>query len=109
MYIRIREDAALRRLTLNTISDNQSADVPVVIEGRFDILSLREAGQAGVAIVNEDLMLTKVDAVRGVLVHEQLAAQTQAPVRVQRETVKVDNEDVVVQTARRPRAINLGD
>lgn len=107
VYIRLREGAALRRLTLNTIDDNMTSNIPVVVEGRYDILSLREAGAAGVAITTEDLQLTKPDAVRGVLVHTEVAPMRAVADKAVIETVRVGDEAVTVTTRRKPRAVNL--
>jgi len=107
-YIRIRADAALRRLTLKTIDSEQSADVPVVIEGRFDVLSLREVGAAGVRFDQNDVLSTKADAVRGVLDHTEIASELQRQQKTVRESVETPTgERVSVDVTRRPRAINL--
>jgi hypothetical protein len=67
------------------------------------------AGAAGVAVTAEDLQLTKVDAVRGVLVHQEVAPQRAVATKAVKQTIKTSEGDVTIHTTRKPRAINLGD
>ena len=111
VFIRIREGAATRRLQLTKIEDASSSNVAVAIEGQYDILSLREAASYGVMLTNEDLTLSKVDAVREVFVHTTLSGQRVTRQKTKTETIRTaDNpEGVQVSMKRSPRAINLGD
>lgn len=109
VFIRAREDAALNRLTLQRIDHHQSTGADVLIEGRFDILSLRDVGAAGGSIKNADLALSRRDRVSAVLTAQviQAARTERGRVKVERMT---DHEGAVtnVMTTRNKRAIDIG-
>lgn len=108
LFIRVREDAALQRLQLRRIESPQSTGAPVVIEGRFDILSIREVGAAKAPLQGVDLQLGKADKVRSVLVHTEVSPARRAPARANIEVVRThDGEEVTVVSTRTKRATIL--
>lgn len=109
VFIRAREDAALYRLTLQRIVHTQSTGADVLVEGRFDVLSLREAGAAGVPLTNADLTLSRNGRAQSVLRAEvlQAARRERGKVKIEKMT---DHEGAVVNvmTTRSRRATNIG-
>lgn len=108
VFIRAREDAALQRLQLRRIDSSQSTNAAVIVEGRFDVISIRDAGAARVPIHALDLQLAKADKVRAVFARTEIAPAKRAPAQVRIETVRShDGEEVKVASTRRSRAIKL--
>jgi len=108
MFIRAREDAAARRITLERIPDRLATSTAVLVEGRFDILSLRQAGALGVPLSNNDLLMSGIDRVRSVLTHEELSPARASIEKTVVERVETgDGNEVTVKSKRRSRAINL--
>lgn len=109
VFIQIRDAAPLNRLTLHRISNDMSTNAPVLIEGRFDILSLRDAGAAKVAISAEDLSLSRAERVRSVLEHTEVAPalQPRGKVKIERVTDHTGQQRIVTTTRSR-RPIDLG-
>lgn len=109
VFLRAREDAALQRLTFNRIDHHQSTGAPVIIEGRFDVLSLRDVAAAGGAITVVDLTLGKANFVQDVLTLTEVAPARRAPAKVKIEKVTAhDGSEVIIASTRTKRATNLG-
>ena len=109
IFLKARADGPLQRIQLQTINDQFSAQVPVVIEGRYDVLSIREAGALRVPITEQDMRQARPERVRELLSKTEIAPARRAPERSTRETVRThDGEAVTVETKRTSRAINLG-
>lgn len=109
VFIQVRAQAPLNRLILNRIPSDHSTRAPVIIEGRFDILTLREAGAAKVALTPDDLSLSKPDKVRAVMDHVEVSPAIKPKGRVKVERV-IDHSGaaVTVTTTRTRRPIDLG-
>lgn len=108
VFIRAREDGPLQRLQLRRIDSRQSTNAAVIVEGRFDVVSLREAGAARIPIHAQDLQLAKPDKVRAVFIREQIAPERRAPAKTKVEIVRThDGEEVQVISTRRGRALKL--
>lgn len=105
MFIRTRAKAALRRIALITVTADQSALVHVLIEGRFDVLSVKEAGRLGAPLERADLAHSKVEAVREVFTHTVLQGEREG--RTRQIVKNVDGK--TVRSDHVPRAIDLGD
>lgn len=103
VYIRPRADAAMNRLTLQRVEANNSTNAPVLIEGRFDILSLREVTAAGGTFNSADLAMSRPDAVAHVLRKEEISPARSAPVRLKTETVRNHEGETVKVASTRPR------
>lgn len=109
VFLRAREDASLQRLTFHRIDHHQSTNAPVIIEGRFDVLSLRDVAAAGGSITTTDMALGKSPAVQSVLTLTEVAPARRAPAKVKMETVRDhDGAAVHVASTRTKRATNLG-
>jgi hypothetical protein len=109
IYIRARDEGALQRLQLRRIDHPQSTNAPVFIEGRFDIISLREVAAAGGQIDAKDLAQAKPERVGEVFAHEQVAPARRAAAKLKVEVVRgQDGETTNVVTTRTKRATNLG-
>ena len=109
VYLRAREDGPLQRLQLNRIDHPHSTNAPVIIEGRYDIISLRDVAAAGGYIETADLQLGKAEQVAAVLTRVDVAPARRAPAKIKVETVRDhDGEEVRVTSTRTKRATNLG-
>lgn len=109
LLLRIRSGAALRRVTCNTVPDSLSNNVPVRLEGRFDFVSLAEAGRLGVPLTVDLTKQLASPMTRNLFQMEVLDAETETAAVQTTQVVQTDGERVVVPVAKRPRAINLDD
>jgi len=108
VFIQAREAAPLNRLRLNTFDNEHSASIPVIVEGRFDILTLREAGVLGVHLDQEALLLSKADRVLEVMSRQIVAREREARAKIRSERVTDHTgEQRVVTTSRKKRATRL--
>lgn len=103
MFIAARANAALRRLQFITLTADQSALVNVMVEGRFDVLSIREAGRMKAPLQPEDLRHSKVADVQELFNHTILSGHREGKKRVEIKTV----EGATVHTEHTPRALDL--
>lgn len=109
VYIRARDDGPLQRLQLMRIDHHQSTNAPVIIEGRYDIISLREVAAAGGAITTKDMTMAKPENVGLVLTQADIAPARRAAAKVKVEVVRDhDGGTVNVVLIRTKRATNLG-
>lgn len=109
VFLRSRDEGPLQRLQLNRIDHPQSTNAAVIIEGRFDIISLREVAAAGGQIDARDLAWAKPERVGAVLTKHDVAPARRAAAKVKIETVTgQDGETTNVVTSRTKRATNLG-
>jgi len=108
MFIQAREGAAARRIELSRLRDRLATTTPVIIEGRFDVLSLKQVGALGAPLSNTDLLMSGVEKVRAVLSHTELSPAKSSIQRTVVERVETgDGELTTVKTKRQSRAINL--
>lgn len=108
VFIRARAEAALQRLQFRRIESSQSTGAAIIVEGRFDIISIRDAGAAQVPLQASDLQFAKSEKVRAVLVLEEVAPAKRAPARTKIETVRThEGEEVRVASTRHRRALKL--
>lgn len=108
MFISPRADAALRRIEFMTIDDPTSNRIPVVIEGRFDVLSLRQAASLGATITPQDITLGTPEKVQSLLMmHVQSPEKSTPPKKVTTKVKTTDGDEVTVATTRRRRATRI--
>lgn len=111
LLIQTRDDAALQRITCVTTGDPKASFRSVVIEGRFDFLSLRDAFDAG-ALTGLSMKLagqfTNAGNLNRLFQRQRLEREIASKAVVR--TTKVQGDDgkmVEVRSAKRPRALDL--
>lgn len=107
-YLLMREGAALRRISINTTQWERGQFQSVTVEGRFDLITLREATALGVRTPPEYahyFARTNVDQVMEII---ELSPERQPRRRdEQRTVVNSAGEPVQVQVIRRPRNLRI--
>jgi hypothetical protein len=109
LLIKTRADAALRSIQCQTTGNTRATFSDVRIEGRFDVLSLRDAVQQGVII--------NMSYAKQFVAHQDIAAlfretlmdaEIAAPAQAATVTVRNDEgNEVQITTRKRRRAINF--
>lgn len=108
LFIHIRAQGPLNRITLNTVNCIQSINVPVTVEGRFDILSLRQVGMSGGTIMSSDMADARPQYVDKVFTKTIIQPAIRATDAAQRVAVSTGGENsVIVASTRVRRAINM--
>ena len=109
LLIQTRAEAALRRITFRVVGDPQCTFRDVKVEGRFDLLSLKEALQLGVAGIDmhNTREFTDTATLARLFSMTTLDAEIAGKRTVQTTKVKTDDGEVEVQTAGRRRALDL--
>ncbi len=109
MLIRMREQAALNRIECWQVPNSGGTFHGVLFEGRFDILTLRDAVRNGVQLnTMQAREYTNDGALASLFTIHELEAEI-APQRRVEETVfqSEDGQQTRVQTTRRARAVDL--
>ncbi|KRW94259.1 hypothetical protein [Paracoccus sp. MKU1] len=110
MLIQTRASAALRRITCLRVPDRQASVTTVTLEGRFDVLTLRDAAEQGAALPMDRIGQFTSPAARQIFAVHQIDGELSARPVATVETVKGERgEAVQVQTVKMRRAIDLGD
>ena len=107
LFIRMREQASLRRVTMRLTGDPRAAFTSVHTEGRFDIFGLTQAETLG-AVVDKFRNMHNPD-VRDLLFEcEVLGEGTPPPINQNHEIENSQGNVVVVREIRPRRALDLG-
>jgi hypothetical protein len=110
ILIRMRNSAAMRRITVNTIPNAKSAMDRLIVEGKFDIVDLGQAAELGFR-PNQQYALTYMQSRWGNLPYlsiSEMTRETATAPRVVRQRVRnSEGETVEVASAHRKRALDL--
>ena len=108
VLIRARDDGPLNRVTFTRIEDDLSTNTPVFVEGRFDVISIRDAVTAGVSIEADDLGNSRPAAVSSVMTKAVVQPARTGAVKVRAETItNNEGEQVRVVSKRVARPLKL--
>lgn len=109
LLIQTRDEAALRRITLQVVGDRMCTFRDVKVEGRFDLLSLKEALQLGVGGIDMRNVREYTDgpSLGRLFRMDTLDNEIAGRKTVVTETVQTDDGAVEVPTAGRRRALDL--
>ena len=107
-YIRMRETAAYRRISMRVVRDNRATVQAYEIKGRFDLITLNDAKKAG-CVLNTiaEKLWNKCQRIGNELLHvEILDSEIEAP--LQEVTVKTE-DNKTVSMVHRPRRRKIDD
>lgn len=108
VLIQMRAHAALRRITFNRQPDRMASVQSLTVEGRFDIVQLRDLAEHRPQVTSTDIMHLSANAVRTLFSSTVIDAEVTSRPELVRERIKTPegNSVEIVKTQHR-RALDL--